>query len=98
MQVICDPCADITIIQQSDVPVDDVIHSWTDGQFPIVGHKTYPIGIQNNTSDEENDSSAEKQDPAEDFQKVFVTTGPSPNQHYLHHNHCLPKRFEQYVS
>ncbi|GFU61804.1 uncharacterized protein TNCV_4564521 [Trichonephila clavipes] len=33
--------------------------------------------MQNNRSDEENDSSAENQDPAEDHQEVSVTTEPS---------------------
>ncbi|GFY37452.1 hypothetical protein TNIN_63231 [Trichonephila inaurata madagascariensis] len=42
-----------------------------------------------NNSHEENDSSAENQDPAEDLQEIFVITGPSPNQHYLHHNRRL---------
>ncbi|GFX95060.1 hypothetical protein TNCV_3605191 [Trichonephila clavipes] len=54
--------------------------------------------MQNNTSDEENDSSAEDQDPAEDHQEVFVTTEPSSSRNHLRRNHCPPKRFEQYVS
>ncbi|GFS79844.1 RT_RNaseH_2 domain-containing protein [Trichonephila clavipes] len=33
IQALCDPCADITFIQQSSVPNDIVIHPWTDGQF-----------------------------------------------------------------
>ncbi|GFX78364.1 RNA-directed DNA polymerase from mobile element jockey [Trichonephila clavipes] len=54
--------------------------------------------IQNNTSDEENDSSAENQDPAEDHQEVSVTTEPSSSRNHLHRNRRPPKRFEQYVS
>ncbi|GFQ83030.1 hypothetical protein TNCT_302511 [Trichonephila clavata] len=33
IQALCDPCADITVIQQSCVPNNIVIHPWTDGQF-----------------------------------------------------------------
>ncbi|GFS61180.1 uncharacterized protein TNCV_3104471 [Trichonephila clavipes] len=44
IQVLCDPCADITIIQQSCIPADAVIHPWTDGQFQVVDHKINPIG------------------------------------------------------
>ncbi|GFX40228.1 retrovirus-related Pol polyprotein from transposon 412 [Trichonephila clavipes] len=54
--------------------------------------------MQNNTSDEENDSSAEKQDPAEDHQAVSVTTEPSLSRNHLRRNRRPPKRFEQYVS
>ncbi|GFT93339.1 uncharacterized protein TNCV_1483821 [Trichonephila clavipes] len=41
---LCDPCADITIIQQSCIPADAVIHPWTDGLFQAVDHKINPIG------------------------------------------------------
>ncbi|GFQ67461.1 hypothetical protein TNCT_657311 [Trichonephila clavata] len=53
--------------------------------------------MQNYTSDEENDSSAENQDPAEDYQEVCVATEPSSSPHYLHCNRRSPKRVEQYV-
>ncbi|GFW77450.1 hypothetical protein TNCV_2498431 [Trichonephila clavipes] len=43
IQALCDPCADITIIQQSCIPADAVIHPWTDGQFQVVDHKINPI-------------------------------------------------------
>ncbi|GFW30006.1 retrovirus-related Pol polyprotein from transposon 17.6 [Trichonephila clavipes] len=33
IQALRDPCADITIIQQSCILADAVIHPWTDGQF-----------------------------------------------------------------
>ncbi|GFU10474.1 uncharacterized protein TNCV_12731 [Trichonephila clavipes] len=54
--------------------------------------------MQNNTSDEENYSSAENQDPAEDHQEVSVTTEPPSSQNHLRRNRRPPKRFEQYVS
>ncbi|GFT00194.1 hypothetical protein TNCV_462681 [Trichonephila clavipes] len=54
--------------------------------------------MQNNTSDEENDSSAENRDPAEDHQEVSVTTEPSSSRNHLLRNPRPPKRFEQYVS
>ncbi|GFX64540.1 uncharacterized protein TNCV_2811651 [Trichonephila clavipes] len=44
IQVLCDPYADITIIQQSCIPADAVIHPWTDGQFQVVDPKINPIG------------------------------------------------------
>ncbi|GFT37622.1 uncharacterized protein TNCV_67021 [Trichonephila clavipes] len=44
IQALCDPCADITIIQQSCIPADAVIHPLTDGQFQVVDHKINPIG------------------------------------------------------
>ncbi|KAF8792329.1 Retrovirus-related Pol polyprotein like [Argiope bruennichi] len=44
IQALCDPCADITIIQQSCVPNDIVINPWTDGQFQVVDHEIKPIG------------------------------------------------------
>ncbi|GFY76083.1 uncharacterized protein TNIN_301901 [Trichonephila inaurata madagascariensis] len=44
IQALCDPCADITFIQQSCVPNDIVIHPWTDGQFQVVDHEIKPIG------------------------------------------------------
>ncbi|GFT93341.1 hypothetical protein TNCV_1483841 [Trichonephila clavipes] len=47
--------------------------------------------------DEENDSSAENQDPAGDHQEVFVTTEPSSSRNHLRRNRRPPKRFEQYV-
>ncbi|GFX95061.1 retrovirus-related Pol polyprotein from transposon 17.6 [Trichonephila clavipes] len=43
IQALCDPCADITIIQQSCIPADAVVHPWTDGQFQVVDHKINPI-------------------------------------------------------
>ncbi|GFY33515.1 hypothetical protein TNCV_4538431 [Trichonephila clavipes] len=43
--------------------------------------------MQNNTLDEENDSSAENQDPVEDHQEVSVTTELSPSRNHLHRNH-----------
>ncbi|GFW90175.1 putative gypsy-29-i dr [Trichonephila clavipes] len=43
IQALCVPCADITIIQQSCIPADAVIHPWTDGQFQVVDHKINPI-------------------------------------------------------
>ncbi|GFX53017.1 uncharacterized protein TNCV_3228851 [Trichonephila clavipes] len=43
-QALRDPCADITIIQQSCIPADAIIHPWTDGQFQVVDHKINPIG------------------------------------------------------
>ncbi|GFQ69065.1 hypothetical protein TNCT_609671, partial [Trichonephila clavata] len=54
--------------------------------------------IRNNTLDEEKDSSAENEDPAEDHQEVSVITEPSLSRHYLRRNRRHPKRFEQYVS
>ncbi|GFY48161.1 uncharacterized protein TNIN_135731 [Trichonephila inaurata madagascariensis] len=44
IQALCDPYADITVIQQSCVPNDIVIHPWTDGQFQVVDHEIKPIG------------------------------------------------------
>ncbi|GFW53667.1 uncharacterized protein TNCV_4815681 [Trichonephila clavipes] len=44
IQALCDACGDITIIQQSCIPADAVIHPWTDGQFQVVDHKINPIG------------------------------------------------------
>ncbi|GFV13324.1 uncharacterized protein TNCV_3656441 [Trichonephila clavipes] len=44
IQALCDPCADITIIQQSCILADVVINPWTDGQFQVVDHKINPIG------------------------------------------------------
>ncbi|CAL1284200.1 unnamed protein product [Larinioides sclopetarius] len=44
IQALCDPCADITVIQQSCVPNDIVINPWTDGQFQVVDHEKKPIG------------------------------------------------------
>ncbi|GFS68078.1 uncharacterized protein TNCV_1362961 [Trichonephila clavipes] len=44
IQALYDPCADITLIQQSCIPADAVIHPWTDGQFQVVEHKINPIG------------------------------------------------------
>ncbi|GFU74495.1 uncharacterized protein TNCV_4145201 [Trichonephila clavipes] len=44
IQSICDPCADITVIQQSCVPNDIALHSWSDGQFQVVNHEIKPIG------------------------------------------------------
>ncbi|GBN39306.1 hypothetical protein AVEN_54361-2-1, partial [Araneus ventricosus] len=38
-----DPCSDITVIQQSCVPADSVIHPWTDGEFQVVDHEIRPI-------------------------------------------------------
>ncbi|GFW21965.1 hypothetical protein TNCV_4822471 [Trichonephila clavipes] len=43
IQVLCDPCADITIIQQCCIPADAVIHPLTDGQFQVVDPKINPI-------------------------------------------------------
>ncbi|GFX64535.1 retrovirus-related Pol polyprotein from transposon 412 [Trichonephila clavipes] len=51
--------------------------------------------MQNSTSDKENDSSAENQDPAEDYEEVSVTTEPSSSRNPLRRNRCPPKRFEQ---
>ncbi|GFT99134.1 RT_RNaseH_2 domain-containing protein, partial [Nephila pilipes] len=39
IQALCDPCADITVIQESCVPSDIVIHPWNDGQFQVVDHE-----------------------------------------------------------
>ncbi|GFR13681.1 uncharacterized protein TNCT_22571 [Trichonephila clavata] len=44
IQALCDPCAYITIIQQSCVPNYIVVHPWTDGQFQVVEHEIKPIG------------------------------------------------------
>ncbi|GFU17644.1 uncharacterized protein NPIL_382821 [Nephila pilipes] len=44
IQALCDPCADITVIQKSYIPSDTVIHPWTDGQFQVVDHEIKPIG------------------------------------------------------
>ncbi|GFU15457.1 uncharacterized protein NPIL_556161 [Nephila pilipes] len=44
IQALCDPCADITVIQESSVPSDIVIHPWNDGQFQVVDHEIKPIG------------------------------------------------------
>ncbi|GFT68204.1 putative gypsy-29-i dr [Nephila pilipes] len=44
IQALCDPCADITVIQESCVPSDTVIHPWNDGQFQVVDHEIKPIG------------------------------------------------------
>ncbi|GFX09040.1 hypothetical protein TNCV_4166191 [Trichonephila clavipes] len=46
--------------------------------------------MQNNTSDEENDSSAENQDPAEDHQEISVTTEPSSSRNHLRRNRRPP--------
>ncbi|KAF8789109.1 hypothetical protein HNY73_007079 [Argiope bruennichi] len=46
IQALCDPCADITVIQQSCVPNDIVINPWTDGQFQVVDHEIKPIGLE----------------------------------------------------
>ncbi|GFS71724.1 uncharacterized protein NPIL_550271 [Nephila pilipes] len=43
IQALCDPCADITVIQESCVPSDIVIHPWNDGQFQVVDHEIKPI-------------------------------------------------------
>ncbi|GFT01431.1 hypothetical protein TNCV_3215311 [Trichonephila clavipes] len=53
--------------------------------------------MQNKTSDEENDSSAENQDPA-DHQEVSETTESSSSRNHLCRNRRHPKRFEQYIS
>ncbi|GFU42420.1 putative gypsy-29-i dr [Nephila pilipes] len=44
IQALCDPCADITVIQECCVPSDIVIHPWNDGQFQVVDHEIKPIG------------------------------------------------------
>ncbi|GFT98843.1 uncharacterized protein NPIL_213531 [Nephila pilipes] len=44
IQALCDPCADITVNQESCVPSDIVIHPWNDGQFQVVDHEIKPIG------------------------------------------------------
>ncbi|GFY33518.1 uncharacterized protein TNCV_4538461 [Trichonephila clavipes] len=44
IQALCDSYADITIIQQSCIPADAVIHPWIDEQFQVVDHKISPIG------------------------------------------------------
>ncbi|GFS93366.1 putative gypsy-29-i dr [Nephila pilipes] len=44
IQALCDPCADITVIQESCVPSDIIIHPWNDGQFQVVDHEIKPIG------------------------------------------------------
>ncbi|GFT16355.1 uncharacterized protein NPIL_84131, partial [Nephila pilipes] len=44
IQALCDPCADITVIQESCVPSDIVIHPWNDGQFQVFDHEIKPIG------------------------------------------------------
>ncbi|GFQ89650.1 retrovirus-related Pol polyprotein from transposon 17.6 [Trichonephila clavata] len=44
IQALCDPCADITVIQQSYIPSDIVIHPWTDGEFQVVDHEIKPTG------------------------------------------------------
>ncbi|GFS54275.1 putative gypsy-29-i dr [Nephila pilipes] len=44
IQALCDPCADITVIQESCVPSDIVIHPWNDGQFQVVDHEIMPKG------------------------------------------------------
>ncbi|GFS97393.1 uncharacterized protein NPIL_366981 [Nephila pilipes] len=44
IQALCDPCADITVIQESCVPSDIVIHPWNDGQYQVVDHEIKPIG------------------------------------------------------
>ncbi|GFT52695.1 putative gypsy-29-i dr [Nephila pilipes] len=44
IQALCDPCADITVIQESCVPSDIVIHPWHDGKFQVVDHEIKPIG------------------------------------------------------
>ncbi|GFQ74638.1 uncharacterized protein TNCT_34331 [Trichonephila clavata] len=104
IQAVYDPCADITIIQQSCIPTDAVIHPWNDEQFQVGDHKINSSGwislnmtiaiIKNNTSDEENDSSAKYQDPAADLQEVSVTTEPSSSRHYLRRYRRPPERFE----
>ncbi|GFU07485.1 putative gypsy-29-i dr [Nephila pilipes] len=43
IQALCDPCADITVIQESCVPSDIVIHPWNEGQFQVVDHEIKPI-------------------------------------------------------
>ncbi|GFT03666.1 retrovirus-related Pol polyprotein from transposon 17.6 [Nephila pilipes] len=45
IQALCDPCADITVIQESCVPSDIVIHPWNDGQFQVVDHEIKPKGF-----------------------------------------------------
>ncbi|GFR01835.1 uncharacterized protein TNCT_637481 [Trichonephila clavata] len=44
IQVLCDACGDITLIQLSCVPADAVIHPCTYGQFQVVDLKINPIG------------------------------------------------------
>ncbi|GFS82808.1 uncharacterized protein NPIL_110221, partial [Nephila pilipes] len=44
IQALCDPCADITVIQESCIPSDIVIHPWNDGQFQVVDYEIKPIG------------------------------------------------------
>ncbi|GFS68750.1 uncharacterized protein NPIL_139131 [Nephila pilipes] len=44
IQALCDPCPDITVIQESCVPSDIVIHPWNDGKFQVVDHEIKPIG------------------------------------------------------
>ncbi|GFT68733.1 retrovirus-related Pol polyprotein from transposon opus [Nephila pilipes] len=44
IQALCDPCADITVIQKSYIPSDTVIHPWTDGQFQVVDHEIKRVG------------------------------------------------------
>ncbi|GFV04364.1 CCHC-type domain-containing protein [Trichonephila clavipes] len=45
IQVLCDPCEDITVGQQSCVPNDNVIHPLTEGQFQVVDHEIKPIAL-----------------------------------------------------
>ncbi|GBM34296.1 hypothetical protein AVEN_269159-1 [Araneus ventricosus] len=44
VQDLCDPCSDITVIQQSCVPDDSVIQPCTDGEFLVVDHAIRTIG------------------------------------------------------
>ncbi|GFQ69158.1 uncharacterized protein TNCT_37691, partial [Trichonephila clavata] len=44
IQALCDPCADITVIQQSYIPSDIVIRPWTDGEFQVIDHEIKPTG------------------------------------------------------
>ncbi|GBM86956.1 hypothetical protein AVEN_134386-1 [Araneus ventricosus] len=44
IQAFCDPCSDITVIQQSCVPAYSVIHPSTDGELQVVDHKIKPVG------------------------------------------------------
>ncbi|GBM78768.1 hypothetical protein AVEN_7163-1 [Araneus ventricosus] len=44
IKALCDPCSDITVIQQSCVPADSVIQPSTDGELHVVNHKIKPVG------------------------------------------------------
>ncbi|GFY38090.1 hypothetical protein TNIN_321591 [Trichonephila inaurata madagascariensis] len=62
-------------------------------KWNLVLHRDATI-IQNNSSDEENESAVKNQNPAENLQDDSVANLPSPIRKYFHRNRRPPKRFE----